>query len=688
MDLSDSCTQSTWKRDLFRSCSILFMLICISKQVPYLKVSLGTRVNEGYQLKIFQLFFTVNVADHIKTSASIFFQSLRKLTLEVTTKGMPLVKSIIRSLQQSERLEQLCLFHSDCSYSEEVLLGKIYAQLLSSNTFIKEVDMRGPINDPLTEGIATGLSRNLTLQTLQLSFGRLQISTLVLLLESLHMSNLECLHITDCCDIYRNRTREKCCDIEVIRGKSLWLTGDNFVLSNLFYASLKAQNCCKSLQEMFIINDTVHLSGSCSKFFHSVQEISVSNLILTNGKSSELKDLLRLPLKSLELHACGISDSECEHIANELATNKTITLKILNLSSNMFSVYGAMKLLQSLANNSILQELDLSQNDLSENVDELDCDKNCLIINKTLSILRLTEGGSLCEYITAGLSYKCTALQVLSLQIKVEELIVKLFKSLEQNQSLQVLDIAESSITTTTVGSAVSQMLRCNKTLHDLNMNSCGISDEVCEVIAKGLAHNKCLRKLDLSNNRICDVGVVSLFQVLNSNSCCLQELNLSSNWKDSVDLEYNFPIRTILSNNTELKILSVSCLECFRTGFGRELLIGLQQNTTLNTLDISENYIDGETSAALSSMVSQNTSITALTMLWCTFNPWNFNNLVHALKGGSIKKLVTDPITKVALEISGDTMKIIEIPAKELEFYGRAHVLREIDAAANLVLC
>ena len=352
-----------------------------------------------------------------------------------------------------------------------------------------------------------------------------------------------------------------------------------------------------------------------------------------------------------------------------------------------------MKLLQSLAKNAILQELDLSQNNLSKTiipVDELDLDKNGLIINKTLSVLHLTEGGSLCEYIAAGLSYKCTALQVLSLQVKVEEQLIKPLKSLEQNQSLRVLNIAESSVSTVTVGSAISRMLKFNNTLHDLDMHYCDISDEVCKVITKGLAQNKCLRKLDLSSNRISDIGVVSLFQVLNSNSCCLQELNFSSNQNDSFDLEYNFPIGNILSNNTELKVLSVSNLLCFRTGFGKELLKGLQQNSTLTTLDISENYIDAETSAALSGMVSQNTSITVLTMLWCNFNPWNFEHLAHALKGDSITvmKLITDPVTKVALEINSEVIKIIEIPAKELEFYGRVHVLAAIDTTPNFVLC
>ena len=674
VDLSDNCNiiQSTWQRDLFRSWSILFMLVCVSKQIPYLKLSLGTSVNEGYQLKVFQLFFRSaisidNTFNCVNSSAPIFFQSLRKLSLEVTAKGVALVVTMIKSLQACGNLEELCLVHSYCSYSEGTfnLLGHTYAQLLSSNPSIKVVKVSGPINDVLTKGLATGLSKNLALQTLQLSIGLLQISTLVLLLESLHASNLKCLHVTDCC-IIRRSYREKCCNIE--------LAGDKkFALEDLFYASLKTKNCCKSLQEMFVIDGTLDLSDGYSRLFEDIQtieEIPVSCLILTKSSYSKIKSLFQLSLKELKLCHCSISDSECEHIAKKLAINKT--LKVLDLSSNKFSVYGAMRLLQSLAKNSFLQELYLSENDLSKTVDELELDRNGLIVNKTLTMLHMTKCSSLCEYIAAGLSYKCTALQVLSLQIKEEEHIIKMFTSLEQNHTLQKLNIAESSITTTAVGSAISQMLKSNKTLHDLNMHCCDISDEVCKLITEGLAQNKHLRKLNLSSNKICDSGVVSLFQVLNSNSCCLQELNLSSNWKDSVDFEYGFDITDILSSNTELKALLVSDFCCFGKWFGRKLLKGLQQNSTLNTLDISENYFDADTSTALSHMISRNKSITNLTMLWCSFNPWNLDNLAYALKTGSIQKLVTDPVTKVALEINGDFMKMIEVPAKELEFYGR----------------
>ena len=674
VDLSDNCNiiQSTWQRDLFRSWSILFMLVCVSKRIPYLKLSLGTSVNEGYQLKVFQLFFRSaisidNTFNCVNSSAPIFFQSLRKLSLEVTAKGVALVVTMIKSLQACGNLEELCLVHSYCSYSEGTfnLLGHTYAQLLSSNPSIKVVKVSGPINDVLTKGLATGLSKNLALQTLQLSIGLLQVSTLVLLLESLHASNLKCLHVTDCC-IIRRSYREKCCNIE--------LAGDKkFALEDLFYASLKTKNCCKSLQEMFVIDGTLDLSNGCSRLCEDIQtieELPVSRLILTKGSYFKIKDLLQLSLKRLDLCHCSISDSECEHIANELAIN--MTLKVLNLSSNDISVYGAMKLLQSLAKNSILQELYLSENDLSKTVDELELDRNGLIVNKTLTVLHMTKCSSLCEYIAAGLSYKFTVLQDLSLQIKEEEHIIKIFKSLEQNHSLRVLNIAESSITTTTIGSAISQMLKSNKTLHNLNMHYCGISDEVCKLITEGLAQNKHLRKLNLSSNRICDRGVVSLFHVLNSNSCCLQELNLSSNWKDSVNFEYGFDITDILSSNTELKALLVSDFCCFGKWFGRKLLKGLQQNSTLNTLDISENYFDADTSTALLHMISRNKSITNLTMLWCSFNPWNLDNLAYALKTGSIQKLVTDPVTKVALEINGDFMKMIEVPAKELEFYGR----------------
>ena len=663
IDLSDNQLQSTWQRHfkLFRSWSILFMLVTVSKQVSHLKLSLGIQVNEGCQLQVFKLFFSsvfqsCRIIDkHGKDNAAIFLQSLRELHLEASHGSIPMFKVIIESLKICTNIQQLNIAYD--TWSKEIL-GNSCKELIVTNKSLQIVTLRGYIRDEMAYDIAGVLSHNFTLQKIEISLQFVSLDKIAFLLESFHRSNstLTCLHITEGCVIHKNEA--SCCNVE--------FTGNKYFLSKLFCASVKAQNCCNCVQKALAPNSKLDLSiekDLTVNFLEDIlapitlQKASVSELILTrNPVDSNIISLLELSkskLQRLELKCCEITDSGCEQIANDLASNTE--LKALNLNSNKFTICGVRKIFSSLTKNSVLEELDVSDDAIS------------YTFNKVAETETPAFDDS-CDPLLALLSSKCTALRNLSVTIKEEEGIIKIFKSLLHNKTLQVLKCEGSSITTTSVGEAIQQMLVCNDTLCDLNLCQCDISDEVCIIISKGLAKNEQLKKLDLSVNCICDGGIMELFQLLEDNKSCLQELNLSGNWsRKVVHIDYDiyvYDLKNVLATNTQLKVLIIShCNFLFSMGFGNLLFNGLRCNSSLEKLHVSKCDFDEDTCIAFTNMLSENTSITELDIQWCYFKKRNLRDISIALnESTSLKKIMCDSVTKVALDLHGENTRIVAV--------------------------
>ena len=466
IDLRDNQVHSSRQRDLFRSWSILFMLVTISKCVPSLNLSLGTQVNDGYQLQTFKMFFSSATKlcknyDNDKCDSLTFFQSLSELQLEVTHKGISLFETVMKSLKFCKQLTKLCVVHHHTLPQKQ--LKDIYKSLLLSNSYIKEIRLIGSLPDVIVKGIADELPSNSILQTLTVSLELVSSNSIAYLLDSFHDSNLTCLNVTRCCSIYK--TERKCCIVEV--------TEKNQLHCKLFCASTKTQTCCDTLQKALTPNNTLNLSGENIPVVHdlleskALQDGTVTQLILTNIEPNlETIDLLlrnRNTLQRVELNNCYISDIECEHIANALIFNKV--LKVLSLRSNYITACSVQKLFKSLVKNSILQELDLSLkiNDfLIEKMEDSQIKFNIEVtplLSKSLSILRLGRCDSLCECIAAGLSSKVTKLKFLSLEIKKADDVVTIFKSLVHNTSLEVLECTKSYVSSTAAGAAIQQML-------------------------------------------------------------------------------------------------------------------------------------------------------------------------------------------------------------------------------------
>ena len=681
---------------LLKSYSTLFMLISINKCFCRLNLTLGNM--DSLTIKVYRMFFTSVSQGSLMDSPSApmnLLQSLKALQIDITNNTFDLVVSIMESLQccHTSCLEELRLSHDKSIFmftSKCQTLASCYEQLLSSNGTLQTVNF-GLIDDVIAQGVAAGLkSSQSKLLTLQFNASLLTTNSMAALFQVFLNGNLILLQITD--GIFIKKLEE---------GSSYRVDvfGDNVFLCKVFIALTQASpHHCSKLMTSFASGHKLDLAVPLD--VHSPQPPSIKSMLandaikhmveggsyvtelILSGNTKLTKDdedlvgsafehLLmsdQCTLCSLKLDGCQIPDAVCVKISEGLAENNS--LKTLDLSRNLITSYGVGKLLVSLATNDTLMEIDLSDNELSdsqtvsdETGDEI---KDMIKENYTLTKLHLiSEHNCLCpliaEKIATGLCDN-TALRVLSLQIKEEGVLVKLFESLQHNQVLNELSIEESLITNTLVGSSIQNMLKCNRSLEILKMGYSGITDEVCKLIADGLSNNKQLKTLNLRDNRICSSGMISLFQVLDTklNKCCLKELDVSLNcasqWRvsdhDGVQLD------RILATNSSLEVLIISDGGYFGEWFGLELFQGLKCNSKLRTLDISRNYFDPTASKAFTRMIECNKTLTKLDISFCQFTLWNLNFTKCSLKkviisaDSELRDLFDDETSKIEIDI------------------------------------
>ena len=97
---------------------------------------------------------------------------------------------------------------------------------------------------------------------------------------------------------------------------------------------------------------------------------------------------------------------------------------------------------------------------------------------------------------------------------------VHIFRALEQNSSLQKVKIslADGIGSSKTVVTALSQMLKINKSLLVLDLSACGVNDVMAQHIASGLAENKMLQALNINSDQLKGEGAGYILQSLKQN--------------------------------------------------------------------------------------------------------------------------------------------------------------------------
>lgn len=252
-----------------------------------------------------------------------------------------------------------------------------------------------------------------------------------------------------------------------------------------------------------------------------------------------------------------------EYILNakkELDTDK------IELPYNYLSDDYIKPIINKLCTNTTVHDLDLSGNIL-KNLKDI---SEMLKVNKTLRVLCLFKNS-----------------------ITIDG-IINLVESLCVNSSLHCLDLSDCNIgkINNDVTSALLQiniLLKTNKSLRCLLLESNSINSISVNHIADSLRTNKNLKELNLNHNKINSEGFGKLLQVSKENSC-LKILYLQSIVSNRTE-SYEMTKQLILNQNIQLRVLNLDNNMIDADG-AKNIADFLIQNDSLESLSLRRNFI------------------------------------------------------------------------------------------------
>jgi Ran GTPase-activating protein (RanGAP) involved in mRNA processing and transport len=419
----------------------------------------------------------------------------------------------------------------------------VAATMLQTNTSVQKLTMRGfsllkEDNDGSgVDLLAAGFAKNTTLQSIELH----QIAGLA---DSQLLSMLNAPSI-----------RIIMCDLATARSKStreqqkqpyqLWT---NLLSSNTKLQALRLIECCLT----------------------SAQIRDLSNgLGRDNLSDRDDDDSSNCKLSLLDLRGNVLQDASCQALATALQYNTSLTKLILQDTS--LTNAGLAKIAVGLGRNQSLTKLNLRGNHLQG---ELGCEalanalspasssssSSSFVSSSSVSALQVLDvsknniGNAGAAALGRLLSTDPTALQELHTEScdMTGSGVAALAQGLRQNTHLQEWNLCQNSVDAK-AAKVVASMLECNKSLTTLNLSGCSVSDESASSLATALTHNETLQELALSFNRIGNVGVKALANMLPSTR--LSSLALQFNMFDNDGLEHFI---TGLAQNVYLKDLFV----------------------------------------------------------------------------------------------------------------------------------
>ena len=660
---------------LLQSFCVLFILVVVSNHISSLALTVSSDINNGFILKVFRTFFyseslCASAEQCLKAEvggADCFVRHIPELHLDITTHSSGLFGATISALQCSSSLKKIHIYHDGISCKDEVL-SQLYERLIFTVKTLTYISFDGEFSDILADAVATGITHNKTLQSIRFSVANLENDKLANLLSSLFNSLVTDVCISEGCSMKRSGINLPF-DVE--------FTGDKSLLCKLYCVSVQiTQRHGVFIAGSFWTNKVLDLRKehaiaytACTTDFSSAMKAAVDGFVsvlrLSGNRDIHLDQRLLMSstdvLEELYLDNCGITDFDCERIAEALATNRC--LKILDLHSNNITCSGVKVILRAMARNDTLLVLDLSGNNFKNDKTLLFSDvpgiTNVLCQNNSLVNLNLGLCSPLYLDVSSIVS-SFTALNTLSIQIMEEELLVEVFNSLVRCPALKQLNIPNCKAKSISVMVAMRRLLEQNRSIEALDMSSCHVNDEACKILAQGLFENRNMKRLNLSGNMICGHGILALFGVLESNTCSLEELNISSmiGILSSVSQD-EINSASILSTNSSLKVLNVSefPVDPFNEWFGVKLFDGLKSNVTLSTLDISENVVKIVAFNAFGSMLSSNSTLADLNIVHTEFYWCNYNLANSLLSCTSLKTLTVDQVTGEILDLQNEKL-------------------------------
>ena len=403
---------------------------------------------------------------------------------------------------------------------------------LKSNTTLKELDLSGitklatSSDKELCESMKCMLSENMTLEKLNLSnvinddiatalvssvdFPRhlhidaksMKLTTLKNLIHCVENFSLKSLTIANIFCIQQN-------------GHKKWqlMIFDDILWTQMLTALISMFPTFKFLHVLQNISALECVQKGTPVNFADIMDIQPNCVDLVHTKtkplpSREIKVLLNMKgLTCLTLSHCAISDSECETIANGL--NAMLQLTKLDLSHNFIHEDGTILLCKVLEHNEHVKDLCLSNNDLSDSVNNSKilglAFEALLKDNEAIVRLRLQSCmilDTVCKCIGQGIQHN-KSLNFLDLSHnKISSKGAKsLFTSIKFTNYLKVLFLSGNVLfpCTDDLGFILCEYLKVNSSLTTLTLNCGTIDTQNLLKIASGLKQNNSIQFMTIA---------------------------------------------------------------------------------------------------------------------------------------------------------------------------------------------
>ncbi|KAM5308813.1 NACHT, LRR and PYD domains-containing protein 1 isoform 2-T2 [Glossophaga mutica] len=294
----------------------------------------------------------------------------------------------------------------------------------------------------------------------------------------------------------------------------------------------------------------------------SLQELDLRGTFLSCSAVQRLCEALKCPrchLQTLRMADCGLTAEGCQDLAGGLSTNRSLTE--LDLSFNNLLDIGAQHLFQRLkVSTGKLQHLLLIRCGLTSAC----CQDLASMLSHSTSLteldLQLNNLGDL------GMKLLCKGLRQPTCQLRLLRLAdcsltaegcQDLACELSTNRNLTELDLSCNKLLDIGARHLFRNLKVPTCKLQRLLLIGCGLTSACCQDLASTLSDSPSLTELDLRQNNLGDLGVRLLCKGLRQPACQLRLLRLAD---CSLTAEGCQDLACELSTNRNLTELDLSC--------------------------------------------------------------------------------------------------------------------------------
>ena len=498
-------------------------------------------------------------------------------------------------------------------------------------------------------------------QPLDISIAKFQLPDMQQILQSGNDTQEELLYVDEISELKYGRELLQFCieEIEHLNLQNVNLSdmaqigiiSDGLKFNNKI-TEVKLCNCRVTFEGIKVLVQAVEVSITLQKLYISGNVVSddvvlsITNFLIINHTLFELnlsgneirdKGIKKLSeaievnarLQDLNMSSNKITDEGANELSKAMQVNKT--LQELNISKNWISKEGVMRIVEACTKNRTLHKLVCTHNNLSKSElaainDYIRKENSVQIFDASWNTIGTKSDQLAIKTVFQLLDNHKTTFQSSGMQQKLQSVdditdanvelwfLDEITELQYRREFLQCehLNVAGANLSDITQILIISDCLKVNKKIIEVNLSTNQLSNEGIKVFVQAVEDSTTLHSLDVSNNAISDDGVLFISDFLKINTLC--KMNLSDN---EIRDEGTKKFSEALQVNTTLQVLNISRNKITDDG-ANELIKAIQVNRTLQELNISKNLISNK---GVMRIVKASTKNRTLHKLVCTHN-------------------------------------------------------------------